>query len=226
MRGLAQSLAWPLIVGAIVASLYATWLVIDLPPEETLVRIAQDLFERYGVGIVLAAAILEGLFLVGWYLPGTLVIMLAFILAGQDAPRVAFIAALAITGLYFAYLINFFVGKHGWYRLLVVFGMRRALEQGQQRLTKYGLNAIFLTFWQLNLASVTSTAAGILQFPFARFSGYALAATTLWMIFWSSLIFLLGPAAMELVGLRFILALIVVWIAFRTGAYLYASVKR
>ena len=83
------------------------------------------------------------------------------------------------------------------------------------RLTKYGLSAIFTTYWQANLASCISTAAGILQFPAARFIAYSLAAEALWITFWAGIIFFLGSAALSLVGFRMILFLIMLWIGGR-----------
>ena len=73
----------------------------------------------------------------------------------------------------------------------------------------------FITFWQANLASCISTAAGILQFPARRFVVLAFIAQTLWFGFWAALIFLLGPAALSLAGFRMILLLILIWIAAR-----------
>ena len=49
----------------------------------------------------------------------------------------------------------------------------------------------------------------------ARFLVLAFIAQTLWFGFWSTLIYLLGPAALTLAGFRMILFLILVWIAAR-----------
>jgi membrane protein DedA with SNARE-associated domain len=98
-----------------------------------------------------------------------------------------------------AYVTNFFAGKYGWYRLLLAFGLRGPLENAQRRLTKYGLSAIFMAYWQANLASCIST-AGILQFPPAGFVAYSLIAEALWVTFWATIIFFLGSAALALVG--------------------------
>lgn len=208
-------IAFPLAVLAVFLLLYAVWFALDLPPEETILIIARGYLDRYGVVIVLISAYLEGLLVIGWYFPGTLVIIFALIVAGQDVPRVAQVAALAGAGLFAAYLTNFYAGKYGWYRLLLAFGLREPLENAQARLTRYGLSAIFTTYWQANLASVISTAAGILQFSAPRFLAYSFAAEAFWITFWSSLIFFLGRAALSLAGFRMILLMIVIWIAVR-----------
>src|SRR3954469_18679969 len=207
--------AFPLAVLAVFGLLYAVWLALDLPPEETLAQIAKTYLDRYGVVIVLISAYLEGLLLIGWYFPGTLVIVLALIFAAPQPSRFALVAAIAGSGLIGAYVTNFFAGRYGWYRLLLAFGLRAPLENAQRRLTKYGLSAIFTTYWQANLASCISTAAGILQFPPARFVVYSAIAEALWATFWASIIFFLGKSALALVGSRMILLMIMLWIAGR-----------
>ena len=208
-------IAFPLAVLAVFLVLYALWIALDLPPEETIIDLARGYLDRYGVVVVLISAYLEGLLVIGWYFPGTLVIIFALIVAGQDVSRVAQVAALAGSGLFAAYVTNFFAGKYGWYRLLLAFGLRAPLENAQRRLTRYGLSAIFTSYWQANLASVISTAAGILQFPVGRFLVYSLAAEAFWVTFWASLIFFLGRAALSLAGFRMILLMILIWIAVR-----------
>jgi membrane protein DedA with SNARE-associated domain len=215
MRRALKIIALPLAVLAVFGLLYLIWLALDLPPEDTMVRIAKGYLDRHGVLIVFIAAYLEGLLLIGWYFPGTLVIILALVLAGPDPVRVAQVAATAGIGLFAAYVTNFYAGKYGWYRLLLAFGLREPLENAQRRLNKYGLSAIFTTYWQANLASCISTAAGILQFPAARFVAYSFVAEALWVTFWATLIFFLGKAALSLAGFRMILLLILIWIAVR-----------
>ncbi|MEX0589995.1 MAG: VTT domain-containing protein [Xanthobacteraceae bacterium] len=214
-RRVLKIIALPLVLLAIFVSLYAIWLVLDLPPEATLIPIAKDYFDHYGLLTVFVGAVIEGLLLVGWYFPGTIVLVLALILAGNDAFRVAQIAVTAVVGLSIAYTINFFIGKHGWYRMFVAFGLKESLERAKERLGKYGLSAIFTTYWQFNLASLTSTAAGILQFPFGQFFAVSTIAALAWMIFWSSLIYFFGQAALALVSLRVMIAAVALWIAAR-----------
>jgi membrane protein DedA with SNARE-associated domain len=215
MRQILRIIAFPLAVLAVFGLLYAIWILLDLPPEQTIIEVARRYLDRYGIVIVLIAAYLEGLLLIGWYFPGTLVVIFAFVTAGPDAARVAQIAAAAGIGLFAAYVTNFFAGKYGWYRLLLAFGLREPLARAQQRLTRYGLSAIITTYWQANLASCISTAAGILQFPFGRFAAISLLAEAFWISFWATLIFFLGQAALSLAGFRIILFAILLWIALR-----------
>jgi membrane protein DedA with SNARE-associated domain len=215
LRRTAGIIAFPLALLAGFALLYAVWVALDLPPEATIIQIAKSYLDRYGIVIVLVSAYLEGLLLIGWYFPGTLVIIVALIVSGEDPFRYIQVALAAGSGLYCAQVTNFFAGKYGWYRLLLAFGLREPLENAKRRLTRYGLSAIFTTLWQANLASLISTAAGILQFPTSRFVALAFVAQAIWLTFWATLIYLLGAAALSLAGFRMILFLILLWIAAR-----------
>jgi membrane protein DedA with SNARE-associated domain len=215
LRRIVRIIALPLAVLGVFALLYAVWVALDLPPEETIVEIAGSYLDRYGIVIVLLSAYLEGLVLVGWYFPGTLVIIFALVLAGPDSARVAQVAGVAGFGLFCAYVTNFLAGKYGWYRLLLAFGLREPLENAQKRLARYGLSAIVTTYWQANLASCISTAAGILQFPIGRFLILSFVAEAFWVSFWATLIFHLGRAALSLAGFRMILLMILLWSAVR-----------
>jgi membrane protein DedA with SNARE-associated domain len=222
-HSLVKLLIIPLTLFAVFLSLYLVWILIDLPSQQRLIEIATGFFERYGLITVVVAAVLEGLLLIGWYVPGTLVIVLGLIMAGDDVQRVVAVWASTVFGLWIAYFTNYFVGKYGWYRLLLAFGLKEPLDNAQRRLTRYGLSAIFMTYWQINVASLISTAAGILHLPLASFALYTIPATALWFGFWSTLIFFLGKAALTLVGLRFVLSVIAAWIIFRTIWYLVAK---
>ena len=205
----------PLSVLGVFLLIYLAWRFFGLPPEEKLIEIARFYFDKYGLAILLVSALVEGTVLVGWYYPGSLIIFLGVILAGKDVLRVTEAVIVITVGLFFAYIINFLLGKYGWYRLLLRFGLREALEDAKARVTKHGLVAIFMSYWQPNLAALVATSAGILDFSFGKFFVYSLVATVLWNTFWGTLVYFVGESALSLVGIRFVLLAIFLWIAYR-----------
>ena len=205
----------PIVFLGVSLSLWAIWKILDLPPRDELIEITRRYFDLYGYWIVFVSAIIEGILLAGSCYPGSLVIFLGVIFAGKNIPEVIWVVTLVTIGLFLAYLFDYALGKYGWYRLLLKFGLREPIENVQARLTKYGLSGIFLSYWQPNLAALTSTAAGILQFPFKKFMLYSAVAVTLWNIFWGALVYFLGEAALTAVGIRFVIVAIVVWITYQ-----------
>ena len=206
----------PMFFLAIFLSLWAVWKILNLPPENELIEIIKSYFDLYGYWIVFLSAVIEGVLFVGWYYPGSLVIFLGVIFADKNITEVIWVITLVTTGLFLAYLFNYALGKYGWYKMLLKFGLRKPIENAQIRLTKHGFGGIFLSYWQPNLAALTSTAAGILQFSFKKFMFYSIIATTLWDIFWGALVYFFGETALAaIVGIRFVIIIITVWAAYR-----------
>lgn len=212
---LLKVISLPMIFLAVFLLFWAGWKILNLPPEHELIEIAKKYFDLYGYWIVLISAFIEGALLVGWYYPGSLVIFLGVIFAGKNIPEVIWVVTLVTAGLFLAYVFDYALGKYGWYRLLLKFGLKKPMDKAQMQLSKYGLSGIFLSYWQPNLAALTSTAAGMLQFPFKKFILYSAAAAVLWNVFWGTLVYFLGEAALTAIGAKFVVVVIILWIAYR-----------
>lgn len=211
-----QSIGLPLVFLGVFTSLFLLWRILNLPSDEELVEIIRGWFNQYGLWIVLVSAIIEGMLLVGWYYPGSMVIFLGVIFAGKDISQVIITVFFVTIGLFMAYILNYIIGKYGWYKLLLKFGIKEPIESAKRRLTKYGFGGIFGSYFMPNLAALTSTAAGILHFPFRKFFIYSLGAVSIWNIFWGSLVFFLGESALNLVANIYVIFIgIGIWIIFR-----------
>jgi membrane-associated protein len=195
-------------------SLYFGWQLLHLPPEDQLIPLIEKHFDAYGLPIIFASAIVEGLLLAGWYYPGSLVIFLGVIFSGSNHMRVISTIFTVICGLFIAYMLNYGIGRYGWYQVLLKLGIEKSLRDAQERLAKYGLQAIFLTYFHPNLAALTATAAGILDIPLRRFLLYSLLATILWNSFWGLVVFVFGRASLALMGLPFVLFVFCCWILY------------
>ncbi len=208
------SLIWlPLFSLAALCSFYIVWLLLDLPSENEVIELAKIYFDRYGLFTIFFCAILEGVLLLGWYFPGSFVIVLGVFLAGNDYAQLFGVFTTTTAGFLIAYIFNFYVGAYGWYKLLAAFGFREALVKAQAQLLQYGPRAIFFTYWHPNLAALTSTAAGILNMPVRTFALYTLAATLLWDAFWTVVGYTLGETALTIIGPQYIGAFIILWIS-------------
>jgi membrane protein DedA with SNARE-associated domain len=205
-------IAVPISLIVIVLSLFLARSLLPLPSDEELRAVAKTLFSRYGLLLVLVSGLIEGILLAGWYFPGTTLILFSLLLAGDDISAVAAIAAAAASGLSVAYVVNYALGRFGWYRLLLAFGLKEPLDRARLRLEKHGFAFLILSYWQFTLASLSSTAAGILHFNFIAFFLISAFAAIFWVGFWSTLICLLGERAVSLVGLPFIAAVLLGWI--------------
>lgn len=198
---------------AIYLLVYLFWGYFNLPKDEKLIGITTNWFKHYGLWIIFISAILEGTLILGQYYPGGLVIFLGVISAGKDISRVVAVVSVVSLAFIIGYTIDYLIGKYGWYKLFVKFGLKKSLDTAQTKLQKHELNAVIFSYWEPNLASVTATAAGILQIPLKRFSLHSLVGIIIWNTFWGTLVSALGITALKLMGLKWVLIIFVGWIA-------------
>ena len=207
-----KTISIPLILVGVYLSMYAIWKILGLPSDDAMLPIVKEYFVHYGLIVVFVSALIEGFFLLGQYFPGGFVIFLGVISAGKDVWRASEVVAVVCVAFFIAYSLNFLLGRYGWYKLLVKFGLKGQLEHAKTKLAKQGLNAVIFSYWEPNLASITATAAGILDFPFRIFSLYSLVGVILWSVFWGTIIFMLGESALQLIGLKWVLIIFAGWI--------------
>ena len=81
-----------------------------LPRPEMLLGILIDLYKQYGYAIVLIGAFLEGLFLVGMYVPGSTVVLLGAALSKTGVLSFPITIGLGVAGLVAGYIVNYFLG--------------------------------------------------------------------------------------------------------------------
>ncbi len=214
LREILKILSVPLIFLLIYLTFILIWTIFDWPRGEALITLVQGYFEAYGLWIVFVSALIEGFLVVGNYFPGGAIIFLGVISASGNIPLVLSVVALVSLAFFISYSLNYFVGRYGWYHLLLKFGFKESLVKAKVKLEKHGLNAILSSYWEPNLASVAATASGILQFPFKQFSIYSITGILIWNIFWGVFVFVLGETALKLIGLKYILIVFGAWIVF------------
>lgn len=212
LKDFLKLLSVPIILLLIYLSMALLWKIFGLPSDEQMLVIVKEYFLRYGLWIVFISALIEGFLLLGQYFPGGFVIFLGVISAGKNIPKVTEVVSVVSLAFFISYTLNYWVGKYGWYKLLVKFGLKRSLEEAKNKLTKQGMNAILFSYWEPNLASITATAAGVLQISLAKFSFYSAIGVVIWNIFWGTLVFSLGNAALELIGIKYIVIIFLAWI--------------
>jgi len=199
MKHYLKLLSVPLLLLVLSFSLQIVWNIFGLPPAEELTKIAGQWFDVYGLPALFVSAILEGMLLVGGYFPGVFVIFLGVILTNSPLQAVAVVAS-ASAGLFIAHLLNYALGKYGWYRLLVKFGLKDAVESEREKVAKRGSVAIFLSYWLPSAAAITDTAAGITRMPFRKFIFASLISTIIWDAIAGTFVYLFKDSALSIAG--------------------------
>ena len=202
----------PLILLVAYLMMFYLWKFFGLPTDERMQDIIRAYFDHYGLLIVLVGAFIEGVLLFGQYFPGGFIIFFGVVSASGNVFRATEVVGVVCISFFLAYYLNYLMGKYGWYKLFIRFGLGRWIEDAKKKLVKQELNAILSTYWEPNLASITATAAGILQIPRPRFFLYSAIGILIWETFWGVVVFSLGQKAFDLIGIKFVLFVFAAWV--------------
>lgn len=156
---------------------------IDLPQPAELAEIGRTLYFEYGIIVLLLAAFIEGIFMVNFYFPGSFVILLAVFLSDKSPESLAAIILLSVLGFLLATVINYGLGKYGFYRALLWMGKANIVERMQKWLDKRGRWAVGLTGVHPNLLAIAVVCMGIAGEGILKTSAIAAAS----LVFWVSL---------------------------------------
>ena len=205
-------LSVPLLLMFVYSLMYIFWKVFNLPTNEELLIITKAWFAEYGLLVVFIGAIIEGFLLLGQYFPGGFIIFLG-VISADNIPRAVEVVLIVCISFFISYTLNYWVGKYGWYKLLNRFGLANSIEKSKDKILKQGMNSVFFTYWEPNLASLTATAAGILQIPLKKFLMYSATGIILWNIFWGTLVYNLKESALKIMSLKYVAIIFLVWIS-------------
>lgn len=217
----------PLVVLIFVIILTIAYRLLELPSSNELVSLAREYYAQYGYWVVLIGALVEGLLFINWYLPGSVVIVLGVIFASQTEDlSVILVVSLIIIGFFITALINYGLGRFGWYYLFVKLGLGPSLNRMKQRVARYGLPVIFSTYFHPNVGALTATSAGILKLSFAKFALYSFLTLLAWNTLWGLIVYLVGPVVLNFLNTGVIIAVVIIWLFFGTFRFIKHRQKR
>jgi membrane protein DedA with SNARE-associated domain len=181
-----------------------------VPSAEKVIAYITDLYQQYGYAIVFVSGILEALFLIGLYFPGSVAILLGAVVARSGVVSLPLIIVIGTLGMLIGYTVNYFMGKYGWYHVLSQFGLEKSLVEAEKNLKKHGIKAITLGYISPNTGSLISTAAGVMKMPFGKFLLLSAFCQLFWSSVWGTVAYLIGNVFVEIFLKYFTF---VVWIA-------------
>ncbi|HBB02472.1 TPA: hypothetical protein DCZ16_01625 [Candidatus Peregrinibacteria bacterium] len=183
-----------------------------LPTFAEIIDYAQNAYNEHGYYVIIIASLMEGLLVVNWYFPGSIVIIMGTTFAITGHQNVPLTVALITLCFFLTSILNFLLGKYGWYKLLLKFGLKSEIERMKQRLEKYGPKIILISYFHPHVGSLTATSAGILHLKTRTFLIYSLLAFLIWNSFWTLMIYLVGPQILKITNFKNLMIIIAVWI--------------
>jgi membrane protein DedA with SNARE-associated domain len=225
-KGLLRFIILPLVFLVIFVVFVQIYKVLGLPSAQGLVDIAKHYYLEHGYITVFIAAIIEGLLVVNWYLPGSFVIVLGVIFSIGDPLRAVAMVAIITFAFFLTSVINYTLGRYAWYKFLLFLGLRVPLEKMKQKVKKHGLFLIFTTYFHPNIGALTALSCGILRLSFSKFLIYSLGALILWNTLWGFIVYLAGVPLLKLLHVSMLIAALVSWLIFGIARFIFQSCKK
>lgn len=215
----------PMILLAFFGLFALLYQIFDLPSYTEINAWVKEIFVDHGYWVVFVGAIAEGLLFVNWYLPGSVVVVMGVALARDSGLSVLWMTTLITAGFFLTAVFNYALGRFGWYRLLMKLGLADTLNKTKKKVEKHGHKIIFGTYFHPNVGALTATSAGILRLSFYRFLLFSILALIIWNTLWTIVVFISGPAIVEIVNFKNLLIIISSWIVVLLLIFIRKKIK-
>ena len=134
---------------------------LGVPTVETLVAFFKQAFEDYGLWALALAAMIEGLFLVSLYLPGSMVILSAIMFSDRSVAALSEIVVICWVAFMLVAVVNYYIGYYGLYRFFKKLGAERLIANTRAWMTRYGVLTYALAAFHPNYIGVVEVCSGI-----------------------------------------------------------------
>ena len=167
-----------------------------------ILHILESTFASYGYLIVFFAAFFESVVLLGFLLPGGLIVLLGGYFAQQNQISVVLVTILAWLGMFLGDLLNYWLGKKGFHKILTRSPKFQSLlknyNSAENFINKYGALAIFYSHILGYMRSIICFSAGVISFPRRKYIFTVLTASLFWSLLLVGLGFIFGETTKSL----------------------------
>lgn len=168
--------------------------------------------------MALAGAVGEGLLVAGMYLPGSTVVMVGAAFSAEGLLDIRIFTFTVIVGFSVAYIFDYLLGRYGWYRLLVKFGLKDEIEKACMRLEGAGTRKrvwlCFVSYFNPNTGSICATTSGVLHVRLKEFFFVSMIGNIVWTSLWAFLSYQFGPILLEILSGWLSTAILIVFLLF------------
>lgn len=163
-----------------------------LPSTDVILQHFEVLFGRYGYEIIFFGAFLEAALIIDLFVPGSSVVLAGAYFASRGVISYPIFLIVSAVGFFLGFLLDYLIGYYGWSDVLRKIGLGKQLQIAEKKVERMQGRAFFIGYFHPDSASLFAVAAGIIKMKFETFALYSWIAGSLWLIFWTGLVFVLG----------------------------------
>jgi len=222
-----KKLGFPLLLLVLLISFVVVFKIFHIPSNEELIGVMKVYFERYGYSVLFFSALIESIPLICLYFLGSSIVLLAAAFSRQGTLNIFSVVLVTGAAMLIGFILNYFIGKHGWFKIFIKFGLGDTLENSKAKIEKHGDKWIWLSYFHPNIGAFTSTAYGILKMPFRKFVITSIFAVLAWCTFWGAFCFFGSGIIEGIIKARWLLVgCAFVWIIFQIVKILRKASKQ
>lgn len=171
----------PLVLFLVSLIVLFVWMAIGQENYGLIIAQLKYLVGKYGLWALTIGSVIETLFMVGAYLPGSLVIVISVALFSRDFNSM-FLAFLCINlAAFMTNILNYHIGSTGMYKLFRYLGAQKAIDNAKKQMELYGDRSIFFSGIHPNLLGIMVAYAGLSRKGIVRTLAISLLTTIVWV---------------------------------------------
>jgi membrane protein DedA with SNARE-associated domain len=201
--------------------------ILNLPSIPEMLVFFKELLIKYGLIVLILASFCEAFFMLNFYLPGSFVIVLSVLVSDKSFPSLAQVALFSWIGFVLANVINFYLGKLGYYKVLLFLGKKNTVENMKSWLSKNKNKAFFLSAIHPNFLAIAIVCAGIARSSFLQ----TISVSSLYLFFWIAIWLIIATPLLKEVSIEdpnqswYIVSFFIIWGIINIGREQLKSIK-
>lgn len=165
---------------------------------EALLAVAEWVFREYGYLATFLAPLVENSFLLGLFIPGAVIMVVAG-LGAHDGLINPFIATpLGIAGAIIGDVLSYIIGRYGWKRMLRGGRFDAWTERIREPLMESATSLVLMYHFFGYTRLIGPTAAGFMRMPFRKWAPLDFIGASLWVVAFMGGGYLLGVLGLAL----------------------------
>ena len=177
-----------ILLASLIGLLNIVYEPLGLPSSAQIIKLAEGFFAQYGLWVLFVAALLEGLFMISIYFPGSFVIFITVLLSDRTLITLVQIGVVAWVGFMLVGAVNYLLGRYGWYKILVWLDRANVVDKMKRDLQKYGNRAIFFSAFHPSFLSIMQVSAGISKLGMMRTLALSGISLVFWIALWEAIV--------------------------------------
>ncbi len=157
---------------------------LGLPEPSELLGYFQKAYIAYGEIFIIVAAFFESFFMLSFYLPGSLILILAILNSSMNIYELFNIGLLALIGFTLANILNYIIGRNGLHHIFLRLGRKDIIERMSMQIHQNKIRTLFLAGFHPNFLSIAIVCMGITRENFVKTILISIFSQATWIVIW------------------------------------------